>query len=48
MTFYRGKCGKIDNVFKGLVQKVDSRNHPRMNSKAIKKKIQNKLAIKGS
>lgn len=44
MTFCRDKFGVIDNMFKGLMQKVDSRNRSRANSK--EKNVQNKLAIK--
>jgi len=44
-TFCGDKIGVINNIFKSLVQKVDSRHGPRMNLKA--KNVQNKLAIKG-
>lgn len=44
-TFCGDKIGVINNIFKSLVQKVDSRHGPRMNLKA--KNVQNKLEIKG-
>lgn len=34
MNFCRDKFRLKDNMFKGLMQKVASRNHPKMNSKA--------------
>lgn len=36
MNFCRDKFRLIDNMFKGLMQKVASKNHPKMNSQAKK------------
>lgn len=44
MTFCRVKFGQIDNMFKDLVQKMDSKDE----FQGKKKNVQNKLAIKDS
>lgn len=44
MTSCGDKFAVTDNMFKGLMQKMDSRDGPERNSEA--KNVQNKLAIK--